>query len=288
VVLGQQPKDISVNSETNMIYIDHGIRTISVMNGTTNTVVNNIEIPEYPGSLASNPQTSMLYVLNLLNDTVSVINESESEVVAKISMIHRPMRLAVNPETNVVYVSNTGDNRVYFINGTSNTVAKTIIGNYTDRTGEHPIAVDTTTNLVYIGHTNSISVIDGYSNKALSRIFVSKQPYELAVNPETNLVYVSDWNNGRIHVINGNKGTILRTAIDTQQQDQSSSIGAGIKVGYSPVDIAAYAINNEIYVINRYSNVISIIDGETDKVVRRVNVNGTPYRIAVNPLTNTV
>jgi YVTN family beta-propeller protein len=69
---------------------------------------------------------------------------------------------------------------------------------------------------------------------------------------------------------------------------ESNRIGQNVPnfdVGKSPSDIAVDEVNNIIYVTNTSSNTVSVIDGDTLKVLP-VNVGESPESIAVDDYNN--
>jgi YVTN family beta-propeller protein len=63
---------------------------------------------------------------------------------------------------------------------------------------------------------------------------------------------------------------------------------SGIDVNTFPVGIAVNPNTKKVYVANEYSNTVSVLDTETDKVQDRINVGVFPYGIDINPLNNRV
>jgi YVTN family beta-propeller protein len=94
-----------------------------------------------------------------------------------------------------------------------------------------------------------------------------------------------------------NKGSSGRIASNTSDEgviDNASSFPpsilskSGIYVNTFPVGIAINPNTKKVYVANEYSNTVSVIDTETDKVQSRINVDVFPYGIDTNPLNNRV
>jgi YVTN family beta-propeller protein len=63
---------------------------------------------------------------------------------------------------------------------------------------------------------------------------------------------------------------------------------SGIDVNTFPVGIAVNPNTKKVYVANEYSNTVSVLDTEADKVQDRINVGIFPYGIDINPLNNRV
>jgi YVTN family beta-propeller protein len=63
---------------------------------------------------------------------------------------------------------------------------------------------------------------------------------------------------------------------------------SGIDVNTFPVGIAVNPNTKKVYVANEFSNTISVIDTETDKVQATISIGNFPYGIDTNPLTSRV
>src|SRR5262249_49813392 len=102
---------------------------------------------------------------------------------------------------------------------------------------------------------------------------------DIAAYPNTNMIYVTDWNHRSVHVINLTTARIIKN----------------VTVGF-PLGIAINPNTNKIYVQNILSDTVSVIDGNTNSVETSVPVSDHlpgPYAnrlpingIAVNPNTN--
>jgi YVTN family beta-propeller protein len=111
-------------------------------------------------------------------------------------------------------------------------------------------------------------------------------PWDVAVNPNTNKVYVA--NKCNPSVCQG-AGTI--TVIDG-----SNSQATSVNVGYEPVAVGVNSQTNKIYVANHCggdpncasAGTVSVIDGATNNVVATVNVGYYPNTLAVNETTNQI
>ena len=75
IPVGISPYGVAINPSTNTIYVaNFDSNTVSVINGTTNTVTATILVGTYPFAIAINPSTNTIYVANGRSNTVSVIN----------------------------------------------------------------------------------------------------------------------------------------------------------------------------------------------------------------------
>ena len=158
VSVGGDPWGVAVNPSTNTVYVTNFYdNTVSVIDGSNNTVTSTVSVGGYPGGVAVNPSTNTVYVTNSDDNTVSVIDGSNNTVTATVSVGSTPYGVAVNPSTNTVYVANNNDNTVSVIDGSTNAVTATVtVGN-----SPSAVAVNPSTNTVYAANkgSNSVSVI---------------------------------------------------------------------------------------------------------------------------------
>jgi DNA-binding beta-propeller fold protein YncE len=78
--------------------------------------------------------------------------------------------LAINSYNNLVYVSSFLNNTIYVINSTDNSIVKTIEVGGDLHIGESArnLYYDTMNNLLYVNIGNTITIIDGTSNKIIA------------------------------------------------------------------------------------------------------------------------
>ena len=118
ISVGSSPFGVAVNPSTNTVYLTNvNDNTVSVINGSTNTVTATVSVGSGPTGVSVNSSTNTVYVANQGGNTVSVINGSTNTVTSTISVGSHPFGVAVNPSTNTVYVANQTDNSVSVING---------------------------------------------------------------------------------------------------------------------------------------------------------------------------
>ena len=110
-----------------------------------------------------------------------------NQILANVTTGHKPRGVDTNPYTNTVYITNTESHSVIVLDGTTDTIIKTI------EVGDTPwrVAVEPETNMVYVTNTNSneISIINGVTNTLVNTEKIQK-PYDIAVDSETNKVFV--------------------------------------------------------------------------------------------------
>jgi len=96
-------------------------------------------------------------------------------------------------------------------------------------------------------------------------------PWGVAVNPNTDRVYVANEDSANVSVIDGATNAVVAT----------------VPAGYGPYGIAVNPNTNRIYVGDRQAKVW-VIDGASNAVVAIVPVDSTVGDVAVNPNTNRI
>ena len=89
--------------------------TVSVIDGSTNEVVDTISLGNGPISFAFNPINNNMYVTDHTIDTVHVIDSSTNTVVDTIVVGSHPTGIAFNPTNNYMYVANMDSDTVSVI-----------------------------------------------------------------------------------------------------------------------------------------------------------------------------
>jgi YVTN family beta-propeller protein len=143
------------------------------------------------------------------------------------------------------------------------------------------LAVNTTTNMIYVPNetSNSVTVIDGNSDQVVANIPVGALAYGAAVNPVTNLVYVTLPNSSPVPsvvVIDGATNTVTATIPATTPPD----------------GIAVNPVTNRIYFtsFSSSSSAVGVIDGASNQIITTLSISSAccVTALAVNTTTNRV
>jgi len=98
--------------------------------------------------------------------------------------------------------------------------------------------------MVYVSNygSNSVSVIDGHTNRVTGTIGVGAHPADIGVVPSSDTIYVADAGNGK------SRGTV--SVIDGHTDRVVGSVG----VGYEPFSIGVNTLSGTVYVGNQGGN----------------------------------
>jgi len=144
-----------------------------------------------------NPVTGTAYATG--RSAVSVISGQTNKVTARIGV--RGLGIAVDPQTNTVYdvtVNSVEPGPVAVIDGTTNTVT----ANVTIRS-PWGVAVNPGTDTIYVDSFRraQLVVIDGTTNTVTAMVKVGSLPSNVAVDPQTGLVYTTNQGDNTVSVV---------------------------------------------------------------------------------------
>ena len=166
----------AVDPSRNLVYgFQPGFSGISVLDGSTNSVISTLQCSGCEGTPAVDPVTDMLYSPTG-GMTVLVVNIKDGAVVANIPGLTFPTRAVVNPVTDMVYVSS-------FVGYVSSSVGTLV----------------------------NVTVINGRTNTVVTNVGVGNAPLGMAVDPSKDLVYGANEKSDTISVLNGATNTVSAT-----------------------------------------------------------------------------
>lgn len=133
-------------------------------------------------------------------------------------------------------------------------------------------AVDPQTNKVYITNfkSDTVTVLDGETNKPISEIKVGNTPYGIGINTVTKTLYVALERANVLAIVDATSGQVIKNVTITD-----------------PYDIAVNSKSNMAYVTSDKEGLVNVIDGASNEIITTLDVL-KPCGIAVNENTNTV
>ena len=302
-------RGIALNPSTHKVYAVDQAHGGVVAVDTRTGVVKTVGTGEYPDAIAVNSTTDTVYVVNSGSGYVSIVDGATDQVTGTMKTDRRPYYIALNEATNKAYVSNTfskvmtaldlatetvtdwpvgsGDavvidqrkDQVYLlgyedpnlriIEGGNGNVSRERVG------GIHAwaAAVDEGLWKLYVTRVGSADVlVVDLESRAHTVIKVGNYPCAIAVNAETHMVYVANYADNTVSVIDGSRGAVTAT----------------VAVGSHPQSIAIDPKRNRIYVGNVHGNNISVIDGIRMKAIQTLPGGKHPYAVVADPETGAV
>ena len=316
IMVGKRPKGIAANTKKDALRIyvaNSGSNSVSVIDPTTNKVEG--EIPVRFGWGAEGiavakiaPDKELIFVTNFSSNTVSVIDGSTYQEVEKINVGNGPVAVAVDPPADTLFSSrflnlesfNALRNyrerfvNVYIANKNSKSVTVVKVDVSTGRSVDvislgvewSPVSlgVDFQRGKVYVTNYDSdkLSVIDivkivkGAKSDLVSTINnVGNSGIGVVADPSFERIYFLRESSNEILVIKPVSETTdtLRTLI--------TPIIDVINAGSSPRALVLDPEGRKLFVVNRGSDNVSIIDKTTRKAEQIVPVGKRPYGITM-------
>jgi YVTN family beta-propeller protein len=126
---------------------------------------------------------------------------------------------------------------------------------------------------LYVTHIQdaTVAAID-VETGTVTEINTGPMPCALAVSAEANDVYVANYGDGSVTIVDAKTGGVRGT----------------VKVGGRLQAIAVDSSRGIIYVADAQSRTVSAIDSHTQRVVERVVIGDPPYALVVNWRTHAV
>jgi len=208
------------------------------------------------------------YVTNSFDGSVSVVDVATNSVVATLGVGRNPYGVVVNADGTRVYVANLSARSVSVIDAVSRTVVATIA------VGDMPygVALNRAGTRLYVTNSGShnVSVVDTARNAVIATIPVGTTPRGVEVSPDGSQVYVVNFGGApEVSVIDAAANTVVEL-ID-------GDAGAGATGAALSPD------GGRLYVAEQNTNMLKVIDTNTNAIIGNIPVGMEPQGVAVNP-----
>jgi len=271
IPVGDFPASVAVSPDGTTVYVTRILDdTLSVIDTSTNTVIDTVTVGHRPDSVAVSPDGTTVYTANSLDDTLSVIDTSTNTVIATVTVGDDPDSVAVSPDGTTVYTANFSDDTLSVIDAAT----KTVIGTVTVGDGPRSVAVSPDGTTVYVANSldDTLSVIDTSTMTVIDTVTVGDDPVSVAVSPDGTTVYTANSVDDTVSVIDTSTMTVIGT----------------VTVGDGPRSVAVSPDGTTVYVANTFDGTLSVIDTSTMTVIDTVTVGGGSRSVAVSPDGTTV
>lgn len=251
------PTYMAVDSVTKKIYVTYDCTCqpsyISIINVTSGKIMDRVQIPFRPSAIAINSQTNKIYAAFDKNVT-TVIDGSKDRPIANITTTEPVRKVGANSVTNTVYLTSSTSNKIFIFDGLTNRIiANVSIPLNTDQFDVKP---------------NGANITD------------------IAVNPETNAVYVvAMWS------FPGSSDTVglgMPPGFVTIINGSSNKISESNIVVNTPTGIAIDSAHNRAFISEYYHRDVLFLDqlaNGTKTYGIPLGEGNYPTALAVNPGT---
>lgn len=209
---------------------------------------------------------------------------AQGQTVQTIPVGWAPNAVVANSVTNQIYVSNWLDNSLTIVNGATNATTTIALG-----ASPQALAVNSS-NKVYVAVSDnlngSVAVIDGNTESIIAMVPVGRGPSAVAVDPNTDFVYVTNAVDNTVTVINGDAYTRPDGTILPANSVFITDFGGG-----GPDALAVNQATSQVFVAASDSDQVVEINGNPALAIVPLGVfpvGSNPESVAVNSLTNRV
>jgi YVTN family beta-propeller protein len=261
VTVGAEPVSIAVNTVNGRAYIANaGDGTVTVIDGGSDAVVATVPVGSHPYSVAVNSATGKVYITHTFGDQLSILDGTDNN--ATDLKIGSTDLIAINSHTGAIYLLGYGG-AVKALDGASQEFNELPIG-------KHGWALTTNdvTGDIYVARIESadLAVIKPDSSN-LTILSAGEIPCAIAVNSEANQLFVANYGDNSVSVIDGATGRKTAT----------------VRVGRHPKAIAFDANRNLVYVANTSDGTVTVIDAANNSAVATLPAGKNPYALAEVP-----
>jgi YVTN family beta-propeller protein len=237
-----------------------GSASVSVIDGTNDTVIATVTSTQLPYILAVDETTNRIYVTHTYSGSVTVIDGVSN--TARELKVGDADGIALDPRTGTVFLSTYEDPSIRFVDEATGAVTKAIVGPHV-----WGIEFDQPSGTLFLTHTATAEIVAlDEKTHAVSALSVGRIPCALAINPVTRRLYVVNYGDETLSILDLQTRTTIAT----------------LPVGPHPQGLAIDSKSNRIYVANVHGNSVTVIDGAKNAVVGVRTAGSYPYTIAVD------
>jgi YVTN family beta-propeller protein len=317
VMVGKRPRGIAIGLRRQhlRIYVaNSGSNSVSVIDPTTNKVETEIPIrfgrePEGIAVATVSPEKEFIFVTNYGSNTVSVIDALTYQEMEKANVGNGPIAVAADPpietlfgatflsleDLNIlrgyrdkffnVYVANKNSKEVTVLKFDISRSRIVDIMNINVEWNPIALNVDFQRGKVYVANygfdnlsvINILEIIKGNITGAVSAISrVGRSNTGVVADPSLERIYLLKESPGEV--------MIIRPSLEDQSPIKTiTPIIGTIPVGSFPRSLMLDPEARKLYVVNRGSNNVSVIDKTTRKEEKVIPVGRKPYSITMIP-----
>lgn len=239
--------------------------TVSVINGETFEVEQEIAIGERPRGIGISPDGTEIYVAVSEENLIAVFDPKTLEILRKFKSGSDPEAFAVHPNGNI-YISNEDDAKATVYNPkTGELIAEIQVGLEPEGVAISP---DGSKVIVTSESTNMLHVITVPGNTITDNILVGSRPRAAVFTKNSKIAYATAEITGEIIKIDMTNSKILKRS---QLQDPKSK----------PKDVILSKDEKYLYVAGGRSNSVWFMDANTLEVIKGIPVGKRVWGLAI-------
>jgi YVTN family beta-propeller protein len=302
----QRLTELVYNQHENKLYCGNTTDSfVRVIDCSADSVVALIPTGSKPGWLCYNPRLNRIYCANKDRDEVTVIDCATDTVITSVWVRGvEPRDICYDSATNCVYTANGVSSSVSVIDCAGDSVLRLVPA------GRWPSLITPgPPGKVYCAcYDDSVSVICVSSVKT---VFTGHRALALSFDPANNKVYCAGEYAGRVTVIDATRDTVLvdigtgsypvalcynpvgnNTCVACDHDNVVDVIGGASNIVEavipffvcSPGPLCYNTTSNHLYCLDQQNDLLFVIDGDSNRVLRTINIRRDPLDIMCTPL----
>jgi YVTN family beta-propeller protein len=255
-------------------------------------------------------QKPLMYGISSATNSVYVIDSNSDQLITKITVGNSPMRGKFSAINNSLYVTNFGSDSISVINQNTNLVTGTI----PLLPGSKPTALSITQDGLWLydvnSGLNSVSQVDLTAKKVVNTFGIWANPTFVSLTPDDSLLYVGTSGDNAVSIIDAATFQTVKTvsltnptSIMFNREGSTAYITSGaspvgslvalrtsdysvrqtISVGANPVGVTRDAYDTLIYVVNKGSSTVTILQSQDNSIVGTIPLGAPPNAVVSIP-----
>jgi len=267
------PNAVVLHPIGNLLYVAT-IRGVQIVNTTNNTVTGFIPADlsvGQPANMAINSNGTRLYAVGNVNAAagVIVINPISQNIVANVNI--QAQWVVLHPDSSRYYISSTAVNGITVVDINTNNPITTIPTN----SGTFGMAIKPDGSRLYVAEANNIFIIDATNDTIVGT--------PIPISPDTPVLVTYNPVLSRLYVASSTRGDDRIFVFDATNPNTLTLIGQPIPVGGAPIALALNPAGTRLYVANKDSNNISVIDTTNNTEINTIPVGFAPAGLVFRP-----
>jgi len=188
------------------LYVSHiSENFVSVINPSTNKVIDTIQAGKGPTCVARKPGSSILYITNYTSNDVTVYDEITGQITGTIVVGDHPCYVSFISNGDFAVISHESNDGIIIVNTTAQNVFKRL----EEGIGDIYLCDDGKTMYQPQISTPYVFVIDASTYEIKERIEVGGRPLQLVFSPDEKFAYVTNFDLNEIEKIDTKSGEIV-------------------------------------------------------------------------------
>ncbi len=240
-------------------------KNLQVINAEQRNVDYALSLKSIPIDIALTPDEKFLMATSFGNNFIEVISLSDEQVIKKFEFTSQPTEIVIDKKNNKAYIALPEDSSIFVIDIPTMTLKQQIkINGYCERLSINP----------------ELNILI-YFDKKTSEIFSVELNHEFIIKNIGKFPNVSKllYSNNKLYMLSRTKNRLAIVDYVTM------GVLAEMEMDKKPIDILKY--KNNIYVLCADTNILYVINGETDEVISKIRLNTKGFSTNISPIKNT-